>query len=186
MTFEAKTLAPLPGDPDTASGALEGAASGDITLLEAPAGYVLTEGLALAFTRFGRHPLWLRLGPEDRDPATFLLSLVAAARRFRRDAGQATLTLMREQPGPVFGWPPLFAQLARDLRSCMTSHGALVLEDIHHASADGPTLSLFSRHLLAELGGAGPCVLVSHQSPQALTVAKCLRRSASELQLSMP
>ena len=108
MTFEAKTLVPLPCDTDTANGAFEDAASGSITLLEAPAGYVLTEGLALAFTRLDRHPLWLRLGPEDRDPATFLLSLVTAARRFHHETGRATLALMKERPGPVFGWPPLF------------------------------------------------------------------------------
>ena len=56
MTFEAKTLVPLPGDPDAANGAFEDAADGGVTLLEAPAGYVLTEGLALAFTRSDRHP----------------------------------------------------------------------------------------------------------------------------------
>src|SRR4029077_10888277 len=104
MTFEAKTLVPLPCDPEAAHATFEDAASSSITLFEAPAEYALTEGLALAFTSLDRHPLWLRLGPEDRDPATFLLSLVSAARRLHRDAGQATLRLMKEQPGPVFGW----------------------------------------------------------------------------------
>ena len=80
MTFEAKTLVPLPCDPDAAHTIFEDAASGSITLLEAPTGYALTEGLALAFSDLDRRPLWLRLGPEDSDPATFLLSLVTAAR----------------------------------------------------------------------------------------------------------
>src|ERR1700733_14931026 len=102
MTFEAKTLVPLPGPPDAAHGAFQDAADGGLTLLEAPPGYMLTEGLATAFTRSDRPPVWLGVVPEDRDPATFLLSLVDAARRFQDQAGQATLELMRAQPGPVF------------------------------------------------------------------------------------
>ena len=89
MTFEAKTLVPLPCDPDAAHAIFEDAASGGIIFLEAPTGYALTEGLALAFSDLDRRPLWLRLGPEDSDPATFLLSLVTAARRLHHDAGQA-------------------------------------------------------------------------------------------------
>ena len=159
MTFEAKTLVPLPGHPDAANGAFEDAVGGGVTLLEAPAGFMLTEGLALALTQSDRHPVWLRLGPEDRDPATFLLSLITAARRFHDNAGQATLELMTQQPGPVFGWPPLFTQLARDLRFCLGAHGALVLEDIHYAPAGRPTLSHLGRYLLPGLTGTGPCVL---------------------------
>ena len=183
MTFEAKTLVPLPGHPDAAHGAFTDAADGGLTLLEAPPGYMLTEGLATAFTRSGRHPVWLRLGSEDRDPATFLLSLVDAARRVQGQAGQATLELMRARPGPVFGWPPLFTQLACDLHGCLGARGALVLEDFHHASAPSPTLALAGRHLLPGLAGAGPCVLVSRpgQAPDT-----CARRSASELRLPVP
>jgi DNA-binding SARP family transcriptional activator len=184
MTFEAKTLVPLPCDPEAAHAAFEDAASGSITLFEAPAEFALTEGLALAFSGLDRHPLWLRLGPEDSDPATFLLSLVTAARRLHRDAGQATLKLMKEQPGPVFGWPPLYTQLARDLRVCLAPRGALVLEDIHHAADGSPTLSLAGRYLLPGLASAGPCVLVSHRRPQAADLGQCRRRSASELRLS--
>jgi DNA-binding SARP family transcriptional activator len=184
MTFEAKTLVPLSCDPEAAHATFEDAASGSITLFEAPAEYALTEGLALAFSGLDRHPLWLRLGPEDSDPATFLLSLVTAARRLHRDAGQATLKLMKEQPGPVFGWPPLYTQLARDLRVCVAPRGALVLEDIHHAADGSPTLSLAGRYLLPGLAGAGPCVLVSHHRPQAADLGRCRRRSASELRLS--
>lgn len=186
MTFEAKAQVPLPCDPDAANGAFEDAASGSMTLLEASDGYVLTEGLALALAHLDRHPLWLRLGPEDRDPATFLFSLITAARSFQRDVGQVTLSLMREQPGPVFGWPPLFTQLACDLRSCMIPHGALVLEDIHQVSGSCPTLSMVSRHLLPGLAGTAPCVMVTHGDPDAAVPDKCERKSASELRLSEP
>jgi DNA-binding SARP family transcriptional activator len=184
MTFEAKTLVPLPCDPEAAHATFEDAASGSITLLEAPTGYALTEGLALAFSDLDRRPLWLRLGPEDSDPATFILSLVTAARRLHRDAGQATLTLMKEQPGPVFGWSSLYAQLAHDLRVCLPPRGAVVLEDIHHAAAESPTLTLIGRHLLPGLAGAGPCVLVSERRPPTVAFERCRQRSASELRLS--
>ena len=183
MTFEAKTLVPLPCDPEAAHATFEAAASGSITLFEAPPEYALTEGLALAFSGLDRHPLWLRLGSEDSDPAAFLLSLVAAARRLHRDAGEATLKLMKEQPGPVFGWPPLYTQLACDLRVCLACRGALVLEDVHRAAADSPTLSLVGRYLLPGLADAGPCVLVSHRRPQAPVFDQCQRTSASELRL---
>jgi DNA-binding SARP family transcriptional activator len=183
MTFEAKTLVPLPCDPEAAHATFEDAASGSITLFEAPPEYALTEGLALAFSDLDRQPLWLRLGPEDSDPAAFLLSLVAAARRLHRDAGHATLKLMKERPGPVFGWPPLYTQLACDLRVFLAFRGALVLEDIHRAGADSPTLSLVGRYLLPGLADAGPCVLVSHRGPQAPVFDHCPRKSASELRL---
>jgi len=186
VTFEAKTLVPLPGHPDAANGAFEDAADGGVTLLEAPAGFMLTEGLALALTHSDRHPVWLRLGPEDRDPATFLLSLIAAARRFHDNAGQATLELMTQQPGPVFGWPPLFTQLGRDLRFCVGADGALVLEDIHYASAGSPTLSHLGRYLLPGLTGTGPCVLMSHRNRPGTPLAGGTRRSTRELRLSAP
>ncbi len=183
MTFIAKTLAPLAGDQYAASGAFEEAADGGITLLEAPAGCLLTEGLALALRRLDRHPLWLRLGPEDQDPAAFLLSLVTAARRSARDAGEATLALMKERPGPVFGWAPLFAQLARDLRGPMSAAGALVLEDIHHAAADCPTLGMCGRYLLPELAEVAPCVLMSHPSRRGIPLDLLPRGSAGDLRL---
>jgi len=186
MTFEAKTLRPLQGHPDAANSAFEDAADGGITLLEAPAGYVLTEGLVRALERLDRRPVWLRLGPEDRDPATFLLSLVAAARRFHHQAGQATLELMIGQPGPVFGWPPLFGQLARDLSLCLDANGALVLEDAHYAAAGSPTLAMIGRFLLPGLAGAGPCVLTSHRSPPGGSPDTWTRRSAGELRRPAP
>jgi len=47
MTFEAKTLVPLPCDPEAAHATFEAAASGSITLFEAPAEFALTEGPGL-------------------------------------------------------------------------------------------------------------------------------------------
>ena len=98
MPFEAKALAPSGSDPEAIHGAFADAATGGVSVLEAPSGHVLTEGLASALTGAGRAPLWLRLEPEDRDPATFLVSLAAAAQRAGGGMGQATLKLMRAYP----------------------------------------------------------------------------------------
>jgi DNA-binding SARP family transcriptional activator len=185
MPFEAKVLVPSPCDVGALNGALEDVASGMTTLLDAPSGYVLTEELASAFTRLNRHPLWLRVGLEDRDPATFLLSVVTSARRLHHDAGQATLRLMTEQPGPVFGWRPLFVQLAHELRAYLAANGALVLEDVHN-TVSYPTLSMLDRHLLPELDGVAPCVLVAHSSPSLGALNGCVRRSTSEIRLTAP
>jgi len=185
MPFEAKVLVPSPCDLDAVSGALEDVASGMTTLLAAPSGYVLTEELASAFTRLNRQPLWLRVGPEDRDPATFLLSVVTAARHLHHDAGKATLRLMTEQPGPVFGWRPLFVQLAQDLRFYLAANGALVLEDVHN-TVSGPTFSMLGRHLLPELDGVAPCVLVAQASPSSGILNGCVRQATSEFRLTAP
>jgi DNA-binding SARP family transcriptional activator len=185
MPFEAKVLVPSPCDLDAVNGAFEDVASGMTTLLAAPSGYVLTEELASAFSRLNHHPLWLRVGLEDRDPATFLLSVVTAARRVHHDAGRATLRLMTEQPGPVFGWRPLFVQLARDLRCHLAANGALVLEDVHN-TVSYPTLSMLARYLLPELDGVAPCVLVAHSSPPPGILNGCVRRSTSEFRLTAP
>jgi ATP/maltotriose-dependent transcriptional regulator MalT len=131
MPFEAKVLAPSGSSPEASHNAFEDAAKGGVTVLEAPSGHLLSEGLASAFARTNRHPLWVRLGPEDRDPGTFLVSLVSAAQSLCGDMGRATLTLMRTRPGPVFGWPQLFSLLACELRDGMGGGGALVFENAH-------------------------------------------------------
>src|SRR5512136_476756 len=80
--------------------ALKRAAEGRITLFAAPAGYMSGDSLAAALAEYGRPTLWLRLGPEDADPATLLLSLIAGARRLCPDVGLTTLEQMRHHLGP--------------------------------------------------------------------------------------
>ena len=176
-----KTLAPCGSGPEALHTAFERAAAGGVAVLEAPSGHVLTEGLTSALARVGRNPLWLRLGPEDRDPGTFLVSLVAAAQRMSIGVGQRTLGLMRARPGPVFGWSPLFAQLARELLEGMAGRGALVLEDAHRVWTGSPTLPLVSADLLPELEGAAPCVILTQRALWPAGAWPGTRRSASEL-----
>ncbi|WP_327697232.1 BTAD domain-containing putative transcriptional regulator [Streptomyces sp. NBC_00459] len=163
MPLIAKALAPCAEEISVPPTFTE-AARGGLTVLHAPPGYVLGEGLATALTGAGRHPLWLRLDVEDGDPATFLISLSAAACRQRQGACRATRELLRARPGPVSGWPPLFERLASDLVPLLRGRGALVLENVHHASAPSRTLSLVIAHLLPALVAADvPCVLVGHR-----------------------
>jgi len=183
MPFEPKALPPAESGPEASHSAFGDAAAGGVTVMEAPSGHVLTEGLAAAFTQVGRNPVWLRLGQEDRDPGTFLVSLVAAAQRSRGDVGEATLRLMRARPGPVFGWPPLFSRLARELREGMAGRGALVLENVHRIGADSPTLSLVITDLLPELEATAPCVILAYRVPPVTGAWPGTWRSASDLRL---
>ncbi len=186
MAFEVKALLPWGDDPQVTHRTFEDAARGTVTVLDAPDGYLLTEGLASALTRLGRRPVWLRLGPEDRDPGTFLVSLVTAARRSSHELGQATLEQMRAQPGPVYGWAPLFARLAGELGDCLAEGGALVVEDVHHTCERCHTLSLVRTHLMPALESVAPCVLIAHRSPPPAEPCQCARRSTSEARLRAP
>jgi DNA-binding SARP family transcriptional activator len=180
MQFQGKALAPTGNDPQAAHPAFAAAARDKITLLSAPEDYLLTEGLAEALRREGRRPLWLRLSPHDRDPGAFLASLAAAAQRSRHDAARATLDLMRARPGPVYGWPPLFAQLAADLTASLAD-GALVLENVHHTWAGTGTFALFSTEMLPRLADVAPCVLLASGSPPRGALGDCALRSGPEL-----
>src|SRR6266508_4320588 len=113
MPFAAKSAAPCVAALNLRHPMLDHAAEGGITLFTAPCGYLLTDSLAAALAEHERPTLWLRLGPEDGDPATFLVSLIAAAQRLCPGVGHATQEHMRRQPGPTAGWPALFAHLGQ-------------------------------------------------------------------------
>ena len=112
MPFVAKSAAPNAPHgtlrhaalDQAATTALDQAATTALTLFNAPAGYLLTDSLAATLAEQGRPTLWLRLGQEDRDPATFLISLIAAAQRLSPEIGAATLEQMRRHPGPASGY----------------------------------------------------------------------------------
>ena len=151
MPFLAKSAAPRAGPIAIRQPVLEHAAKGGFTLFAAPRGYLLTENLAAALAEHERPTLWLRLGPEDGDPAAFLAALIAAAQPLCPGVGRATLERMRRQPGPIAGWPGLFASLAGELAEALPPQGALVLEHSHHLNDTHPTLGLVGAHLLPAL-----------------------------------
>ncbi|MEK7787871.1 MAG: hypothetical protein AAB658_20900 [Chloroflexota bacterium] len=170
MLFAAKSAAPhTAGRAILRQSVLEQAASGGLTLFNAPAGYLLADGLAATLAEQDRPAIWVRLGPEDHDPATFLISLIAGAQRLHPGAGMVTLEQMRRRPGPTFGWPPLFAHLAHELSEALPAYTTLVLEHIHHLNGGSPTLGLLGRHLLPALPADFTCILTAyHRLPPAL------------------
>src|SRR5689334_16559320 len=124
---------------------------GGITLFTAPPGYLPADSLAAALRKLGRPILWLRLEPEDRDPAVLLFSLIAGMQRLRAEAGAATLELMRRQLGPITGWPPIFGRLAQELAEVLRSSGAIVLENCHYLGDAPSTLRLLGAEVLSAL-----------------------------------
>ncbi len=170
MLFAAKSAAPhTAGRAILRQSVLEQAARGGLTLFNAPAGYLLADGLAATLAEQDRPAIWVRLGPEDHDPATFLISLIAGAQRLHPGAGLVTLEQMRRRPGPTFGWPPLFAHLAHELSEALPAYTALVLEHVHHLNGGSPTLGLLGRHLLPALPADFTCILTAHSRlPPAL------------------
>ena len=161
--LSAKFVAPLPLYSVTRQAGLDRVFDDALSLFTVPAGYLLTEQLAAIIEQNQRLPLWLRLDAEDRDPATFLLSLIAAAQRLSPEIGKVTLQDMRRQPGPVAGWSALFVQLGRELRELLSARCAIVIENVHHLVATHSTLELFCRYLLPALA-PGTCVILTSQN----------------------
>ena len=79
MAFIAKSAAPVAPAPAARHWTFDRAALGGLTSFVAPPGYLLSEGLFEALQRQGRPVIWVRLGPEDRDPGTFLRTLAAVS-----------------------------------------------------------------------------------------------------------
>jgi hypothetical protein len=102
----AKSAAPVASALAARHWTFDRAALGGLTLFVAPPGHLLSEGLFEALQRQGRPVIWVRLGPEDRDPATFLRSLVAAVQRHH----------------PGFGFDPLSGPAGDPPASLVAEH----------------------------------------------------------------
>ncbi len=183
--FAAKSAVPSIGDVlPIRFPVLEEAADKGITLITAPAGYVPAANLAAVLHERSRPVLWLRLDPDDGDPATFLLSLISAAQWLFPGLGQETIEYMQRKPGPIYGWPPLFSHLAWELSRNLSDSGALVLEGIDHLSGSWPTLGLFVLQILRGLPGSIACILVSsNRIPSGLMPPETASRGANELRI---
>jgi len=96
-----------------------------------------------------------------------------------------TLELMRAKPGPVYGWPSLFAGLGAEMGGRLREGGALVLENVQHAWDRTATFTLLSTELLPALARAVPCVLVACGSPPHGMPGAWVRRSRDDLSLPL-
>jgi DNA-binding SARP family transcriptional activator len=160
----AKYAAPSSSKPAIHWPALDRVSEYPFTLFNAPSGYLQANNLASELNRQEHNLLWLRIDEQDRDPATFLLSLIDSVRHLRPEFGSSTLLQMQRAPGPIAGWPPLYSLLAQELAETLPESSALVLEHVHVLMESQPTLALLSSHLLAHLPGIFPCILISHKS----------------------
>ncbi len=182
--FAAKLAAPLANSLGVRQPVLDRAIEAALTLFDAPAGYLQTDSLAAALAERSRPVIWLRLGPEDHDPATFLLSLIAGAQRLNPAIGAATLEQMRRQPGPAIGWPIHFAALARELAEALPAASAIVLEHIHHLNGQHLTLRLLGQCLLPGLPANFTCILTTqHHLPAAALLPHTTHCGVNELRL---
>jgi len=138
-----------------------------LIIIAAPPGYLITECLAEVLSETGRSRIWLRLEPGDSDPATFLLALIHAAQQAQPGLGAHTLQKMRSQPGPIYGWPALFASLGEEISQNISSPAVIVIERFHHLYDHEQIAVLFRSHFLPALTSQITIILISHQ-----TVAK--------------
>jgi DNA-binding SARP family transcriptional activator len=182
--FLAKLAAPNAPRGTLRHALLDQAVSSAFTLFNAPAGYLLSESLAATLAEHGRPVLWLRLGHEDRDPGTFLVSLITGAQRLHSGVGVATLEQMRRQPGPTSGWPRLFTQLAHELAEALPVSSALVFEHSHFLNHTHPTMELLCAHLLPFLPESFTCVLTTREDlPHVSLPLQTARRGVGDLRL---
>ncbi len=132
MPFIAKSAAPRAALTALRHWTFERAAAGGRTLFAAPRGYLFADSLAATLAEHERPTLWLRLGPEDGDPATFLVSLIAAAQQLCPGVGEATLDQMRRRPAR----PPAGRRCSRTWGTswprALPPASALVIEHCHH------------------------------------------------------
>jgi len=140
-------------------------------------GYLDTECLLAELLEQDRQVLWLRLEPDDGDPATFLLSLLQAIQTQKPDLGTELIEKMRRSPGPVSGWPPLFQHMAQTLAEALGENGALVFEHVHKLSPLQPTLSLVSAYLVPNLPDHNACIMIHTSACQPLHFQATTTRS---------
>jgi len=162
-----KLAAPFPITTGPPQPALQHALEGGTTLFAAPAGFVSTSQLSGLLRARQMRAIWLRAGPEDRDPANLLLSLARGAEALYAGAGQRTLERMRAQPGPVSGWAPLFSELARDISDAARGGPdlGLVIQHVHQIYAAPATLALLYDVFLPLLPTRASSILTSHLTP---------------------
>ncbi len=162
MTLLAKLARPLPTSQIYSPYLISRVHKDPVTFFCAPSGYISTGSLSAALSERATDTVWCRLDPGDGDPGVLLVTLIDGLRKRSPGAGSATLERMREQPGPINGWPPLFAQLAREMGELPDGPGALVLENIHNTNSGSQSLPLLTTHFIPLLPERTRCILISH------------------------
>jgi DNA-binding SARP family transcriptional activator len=166
----AKVVVPLPEFELIHRSMIERVEKYPVTLVTASPAYILTDSLAAGLFERKWPVTWCRLAYEDGDPGFLLLSLIGALRQLAPEVGQATIKRMRQQPGPVNGWPQLFASLANEADGLLPLPCWLVFEDIQHLQDQCACLELLLAHFLSLLPEGVHAVLLAHASLQCKAV----------------
>jgi DNA-binding SARP family transcriptional activator len=174
--FTAKSVSPLDKIGPYPYPLFDQAAERKLTLITAPPGYLLADSLVGTIMRRDRPLIWLRLGAEDGDPATLLLSIIFAVQRMLPDFGVETLAAMRAKPGPIYSWPPLFSSLGRELHELLYSTTAFVFENLETLTAKPETLQLLGYHLLPSFPNQSSCFLISNQGMSSRDIPELAHR----------
>jgi DNA-binding SARP family transcriptional activator len=184
MPFAAKSSPPDPAYCTYRHPSLSQAVHNHSTIYTCWPGYLDTECLQAELLEQGRQVVWLRLEPEDSDPATFILSVFQALVKTNPAVGDDIYQQMRQSPGPVSGWAPHFHHLAQVLAEALGEKGVLVLEHIHKLTPLQPVLGLASAHLLPLLPDTVSSILITHERLPATGIpASSVPWGEKELQL---
>lgn len=185
MLLAAKSAVPLPYQDMPLQHTLLPLLSERSVLVATPPAYVCSASLACN-CQYARRPLiWLRLDQSDRDPATFLGGLIAAARRLVPDVGSLTASRMRQFPGPAYGWTPLVETLAGELCAALPPDCVLVVENCQHLAAAHPLLALLNNALVPALPAATTLVLTADQPlPRAVAPGIAVQTGSHDLRLN--
>lgn len=105
-----------------------------LTVIAAPAGYGKTTLVSEWLASCARPAAWLSLDEEDRDPARFMMYLVAALQTIERSCGAGMAHLLQSAPLPPVRL--LMTTLLHDLLT-IASPFFLVLDD-YHVIKEGP------------------------------------------------
>jgi DNA-binding SARP family transcriptional activator len=184
MLIKAKIGAPKPGFAELEQPVLNQVLDNTVSVFEAPEGYLLTDSLASVFLEHGISSCWVRLGLEDCDPGTLLLSLMSGAKRLLPTIGETTFAKMRRKPGPIAGWEPLYIQLAVEFNHLLPRGTILVLEGVDYLNYSPVCLRLLGDNFLPHLGFYLHTVIISNQPlPRAVMPAGTVIYDIRNLQL---
>ena len=183
MPFNAKSAAPVAPAPAARHWTFDRAALGGLTAFVAPPGYLLSEGLFEALQRQGRPVIWVRLGPEDRHPGTFLRSLAAAVQRHHPGFAADPAVPGGDPATAPASWVARFERLAAAVAEAAPAPGSLVVEHAHHLGP-GPAPALLGALLARLLDEDRACIVTSDEPlPAGALPARGATVTADDLRL---
>jgi LuxR family transcriptional regulator, maltose regulon positive regulatory protein len=154
-------------------------ASRPLTVITAPAGSGKTTALAAWSHATASEVVWVRLGPDDNEPAVFAAALVEGGRRQVASHFGSRLAQLLAYAGSA----PSPRQLAASLVNDLGDHGAvsLVLDDVHEI--DDAAALTFLEELLDHLPPEVPVLLGSRVEPAVSMARRRVRGEVAEFGL---